>query len=107
MITPQIPESFEAGGRIWDVEIVPVGTLQDYDGNPAYGITDFESATIRLEAVDSPRLFYQTWFHELGHALYYSIGIFDQEADEIHRAIDALGSSLLSMHMSAKGRHRP
>lgn len=107
MITPQIPESFECGGRIWDVEVVPVGTLKDADGNPAYGLTHFDSATIQLEAVDSPRLFYQVWFHEMGHAMFYSIGVFDHESDEIHRQIDALGSCLLAMHMSGKGRHRP
>ncbi len=99
-----IPEQFEAGGRIWDVKFVSPGTLLDSDGNHAYGTTDFETATIELEESDIPRLMTQVFLHELGHVLLYSIGVFDQDNEETHRLIDALGSALLSFHMTKKGR---
>tara|TARA_R110002020_G_scaffold126093_3_gene283757 strand:+ start:241 stop:552 length:312 start_codon:yes stop_codon:yes gene_type:complete len=99
-----IPEQFEAGGRIWDIKLVPPGILLDSDGNHAYGITDFETATITLEESDTPRLITQVFLHELSHVLLYSIGVFDQDREETHRFIDALGSTLLSYHMTKKGK---
>ena len=99
-----IPEQFEAGGRIWDIKIVSPGILLDSDGNHAYGTTDFETATITLEESDIPRLITQVFLHELSHVLLYSIGVFDQDNEETHRLIDALGSTLLSYHMTKKGR---
>jgi Zn-dependent peptidase ImmA (M78 family) len=98
-----IPEQFEAGGRIWDIKFVPRDTLLDTDRYPAHGLTDFDSATITLEENDSPRLLTQVFLHELSHVLLYSIGVFDQDNEETHRLIDALGSALLSYHMTKKG----
>lgn len=103
----RIPEQFEAGGRIWDVKIVSPGKLRDSDGHPAYGTTDFETATIALEENDAPRLMTQVFLHELSHVLLSSIGVFDQDAEETHRLIDALGSALLSYHMTKKGSALP
>tara|TARA_R110002020_G_scaffold65744_1_gene173375 strand:+ start:15762 stop:16073 length:312 start_codon:yes stop_codon:yes gene_type:complete len=99
-----IPEEFEAGGRIWYIKIVETGKLFDSDGQRAYGLTDFEAALIILEESDNLRLMYQTFLHELSHVMLYSIGVFNQEAEETHRLIDALGSALLSYHMTKKGK---
>lgn len=98
-----IPEQFEAGGRIWDVKVVPTGKLLDSDGNHAYGTTDFDSATITLEENDSPRLMSQVFLHELSHVMFYVVGIFDHENEETHRLVDALGSALLSYMVTKKG----
>tara|TARA_B100000530_G_scaffold259794_1_gene173062 strand:- start:1507 stop:1818 length:312 start_codon:yes stop_codon:yes gene_type:complete len=99
-----IPEQFEVGGRIWDVQMIETGKLLDSDGQHAYGLTDFDAAIISLEKTDNLRLLYQTFLHELSHVMLYSVGVFNQEAEEIHRLIDALGSALLSFHMTKKGK---
>tara|TARA_R100000742_G_C4279678_1_gene105251 strand:+ start:11810 stop:12121 length:312 start_codon:yes stop_codon:yes gene_type:complete len=99
-----IPEQFELGGRIWDVKMVEAGKLLDSDGQHAYGLTDFEEAIISLEETDNLRLLYQTFLHELSHVMLYSVGVFNQEAEETHRLIDAIGSTLLSFHMTKKGK---
>ena len=97
-----IPEQFEAGGRIWDIKVVGIGKLLDSDGQPAHGLTDFDSATILLEENDSPRLMAQVFLHELSHVMFYVVGIYDPENEETHRLVDALGSALLSYMMTKK-----
>lgn len=97
-----IPAQFDAGGRIWDIQIVEPGKLFDSDGQPAHGLTDFDSATILLEENDSPRLMGQVFLHELSHVMFHVVGIYDHENEETHRLVDALGSALLSYMMTKK-----
>lgn len=99
MIT--IPNKFQLLGRSWTVEFKD---KIDSKGK-TLGQTDGDECTILLKRGMSPELTNHTFYHELAHAICFSLGWEKLNGDE--GKIDALGGALLQYLKSKRGRVAP
>lgn len=100
-----IPEQFELGGRIWDVRVVPEGTLKAEDGDGAWGICDPLHAEIKIEMGQPPVHALQTFLHELLHAVAFTQGK-EHHCDNSkeHEDLDGAAGLLAQFLRSCKGK---
>lgn len=79
---PDVPLSFKLVGFDWTVKYV--------EDLSEYGLCDYSTQTIRLRAGMGKSITEQTFFHELVHAIMFSMG--HTSHDEIF--VDAFGALL-------------
>ena len=93
-----IPNSFQLGGRHWEVVYHDL-----IDNEPeTLGDCDSDQATIRLKSGLKPELLQHTYYHELMHAVCFTLG-WDKLNDDEGK-IDALGGMILQYLRSKRGR---
>ena len=93
-----IPKTFQLGGRTWKVEHLPI-----IDNDPdLYGDSDGFTCTIRLKDDLDPDAMQHTFYHELCHAICFTLGWEDLNADE--GKVDALANVLFQYLKTKKGR---
>jgi hypothetical protein len=93
-----IPSSFKLGGRTWDVQYVP---LIDDDPN-IYGDCDGSEAVIRLKSGAKPEVLQHTFYHELSHAICFTLGW--KKLNKNEDDIDALGGMYYQYLKSKRGK---
>lgn len=91
MIT--IPQSFALGGRTWEVLFV-----QDL---PDCGDCDGHAARIRLREGMTNEETHHTFYHELSHAICYTLGW--KRLNKAEDKIDALGGMMYQFLNTKKG----
>lgn len=91
-----IPQTFKLGGRTWQVRVVPL-VLDDVD---VLGATDSDDATILLREGITGELLQHTFYHELEHAFRMTLGLKDDNEEEV----DARGGILLQYLSSKRGK---
>jgi len=96
-----IPTSFKLGGRDWTVCVVPT---VDNDVK-VLGMTDSDDAIIYVREGLKTDLFRHTFYHELCHAICFSLGWSKLNGDE--DKIDALASCLLQFLKTKRGTTSP
>lgn len=91
-----IPKTFQLGGRTWTVE---VHDLIDSDQD-LHGDTDSSECVIRLRK-GKPELMQHTFYHELCHAIAYTLGWrkFNKDEDKI----DSLGGMFYQYLKTKRG----
>ena len=100
MIT--IPTEFELGGRSWSVELVD--TIPG-ETNTTYGLCDSHEATIFIKAGMSNDATQHTFYHELSHAICFTLGW--KALNKNEEKIDALGGVFYQFLKKKKGRLLP
>ncbi len=80
-----IPRTFQLGGRTWTVE-------RGIRTKKWWGHTDSNICRIRLAHKQSPEMELHTFYHELGHAICFTLGWDELNDNEVK--IDALGNML-------------
>lgn len=93
----QIPQQFQLGGRTWTVEVFDV-----IDSEPdLYGDCDSVECVIRLKNCASD-IMQHTFYHELTHAICYTLGWkkFNEDEDKI----DTLANLFLQFLKTRKGK---
>lgn len=93
-----IPNKFQLLGRTWTVKSVPI-----VDGDPnVLGITDSDVCEIQLREDLGGEVLAHTFYHELTHAICFSLGW--EELNEDEGKVDALGNALFQYLKTKKGR---
>jgi len=93
-----IPTSFQLAGRTWVVE-----QHELIDGNPdLYGDCDGSECVIRLKTGVRPEVLQHTFYHELTHAICFSLGWEDMNEDE--GKVDALANVMLQFLKTKRGK---
>ena len=91
-----IPKQFQLGGRTWKV-----GFFAMLDGDPdMYGDCDNTTCKIRVKMDPDPHLMWHSFYHELCHAICFTLGWTKLNKDE--DKIDALANVLLQ-YMQTSG----
>jgi len=90
-----IPKQFYLTGRLWKVKLVPLG-------DELHGDCHNGTRTIRINSDNDTATQIDTYYHELIHAIKFSLGWKDEE--ENHSDCDALGGLLLQYMKTKKGR---
>lgn len=92
-----VPTSFSLAGRTWNV------TYHDMlDNDPdLYGDCDGAECIIRLRKGQRPEVLQHTFYHEVTHAICYSLGWTELNEDE--GKIDALANVLLQFLKTKRG----
>ena len=93
----KIPSKFSLGGRTWTVEFVD---LIDDDVN-VLGSTDSDQCLIQLKAGLVGELADHTFYHELVHAMFFTMGW--SSANKSEGKVDALGNLLYQYLRSKRG----
>lgn len=94
----KIPKQFKLGGRDWSVE-----TYDVIDNDPdLYGDTDGSECVIRLKKA-KPDTMQHTFYHELCHAIAYTLGWKKLNKDE--DKIDSLGGMFYQYLKTRRGTH--
>lgn len=104
-----IPASFQLLNRTWQVKLLTENlskkVMSKASLDPAvdklWGFCDFENATIWVTPSDSKDHMIHTFLHELGHAIFYTLGWQMGEAEE--SMVDALGGSFHQFLKSKEG----
>lgn len=96
MIT--IPSKFSLGGRTWAVEFVDCIE----DDPHTLGTTSIDDATIKLKRDISGELLQHTFYHELVHALCFTLGW--DRLNKNEGKVDALGGLLYQYLRSKRGK---
>jgi len=93
--------NFRLGGRKWRVKYVTVQTGLKYNPSAAdcHGWCDDPTATIWLIKGDSVEYTLITFWHEVAHAMLYSMGYRDHDEAEV----DRLGQMLYQLHTTGAG----
>jgi hypothetical protein len=94
-----IPKRFELGGRTWTVELTANCPGED---DKTYGLCEPVECRIYIKAGMSQDATQHTFYHELCHALCFTLG-WDKLNDDEGK-IDALGSLLYQFLKKKKGR---
>lgn len=93
-----IPARFRLGGRTWEIKQPEV-----VDNDPdCLGLCDPDDAIIYLKAGMKPELQQISFYHELGHAICFTLGW--DELNEDEGKIDALAGMLYQYLSTKKGR---
>lgn len=93
-----IPIKFQLLGRTWTVQFVD---KIDAKGK-VLGETDGDDCVITLKQGLKPETLAHTFYHELAHAICFSLGW--EKLNEDEGKIDALGSALFQYLKTKKGR---
>lgn len=93
-----IPKTFKLMAHTWTVE--PVQGAFNEDGDLCNGVCDFQTLTIRLNVAQPPSMVLHSFWHEVMHAVLWSIGN-PLATDE--NFVDAVGCALAHIVASAEG----
>jgi len=90
-----IPEEFYLAGRRWKVIIA------DLNGEEM-GLCDTNTCTIKLDSENEDEEMEDTFFHELIHAVKYTLGWKDNKKN--HHECDSLGGIIMQFTNTKKGQ---
>lgn len=89
----KIPEDVQIGGAIYDVVI----TDKIRDSQMPVGRTCATDGVIELSLTESADFMYQTFLHELIHALHYDMGYNGDPAIEDEHYVDGMANALYAL----------
>jgi hypothetical protein len=96
----KIPEKFQLMGHPWTVEHIH-GKITADDGDQCNGLCEFYKLTIKVNVDNPPSLVLHTFFHEVMHAVLWTLG---NDLAENENFVDAVGGGLAQVLASSGTR---